>query len=742
MLALSILLLSCGLGDGGSHADLVAFDQLVANPQQYAGQYLCTEGVHVEGFEMSGLGASTYEEDGYLRLAEPVIWLEGADFQTREDCTRTDTQPSFEVCQAMTCGVFETGARYGHGGAYTYQLQGQKASALPSPTITTAPAPTTPPTGNTVSGQDPAREGPELAPPPAVLEIGGQEQVSGIGTYCWTEPTGGDTAVSVCADMAGIPTAEEPLVAGSPFTATVRLAPEEMPDDLLLEIIPVTDKDEFEEWPAGWRGWVFKKGERYSLPLEREPSIELSLEAGLYVLNLSGRWQAGGDASYGFLVEVQPSPSILVVDEYPVVAADVDGPGHFEYTDRLGDEILSRIEGLRAYATEQELERANAALAPFGYRLEARFDTEWNRTFYDLYREGDAEPEQAGLSQVWPVSVNASGTDFVLAAENAPNAFPLYLQVQSDGVEPWDADQSAYLPPAYVGDALACVTFTGFPTLTYQVELDGRAIYSGTAVALGAYMPLQSLTTWDGHWVLEVDERLIMDGRDLGQALGYDAAYGFTLIKGQPFYFFEKDGKVRMSYGGRTIPNVYDQVFHNQCCEAAIHNVETLGDAVLFHALWDGTWYLVEAGVYDGEMAGTYRYTAPEGWSFRYPMHWDRLDEELGFIQDTVTGKTLSFASQPTTQVELESWLESEMARKLAATESDNTLAEPLTATQEGSLTIYRYAILSRMEASETLLRSTVLFDGQRRYEFYGAIPPLAEEEYGAVVASFVPPSQ
>ena len=238
-------------------------------------------------------------------------------------------------------------------------------------------------------------------------------------------------------------------------------------------------------------------------------------------------------------------------------------------------------------------------------------------------------------------------------------------------------------------------------------------------------MPLRSFTTWDGHWVLEVDDHLIMDGQDLGETLGYDAAFGFSLIHGQPFYFFEQEGKVRISYGGRTLPNVYDQVFHNQCCEAAIHNVETLGDVVLFHALWNGTWYFVEAGVYDGEMAGTYRYTAPEGWSFRYPMHWDRLDEELGFVQDTATGKTVTFASQPTTQAELERWLESEIARKLAATEAENTLAEPLTTEQEGALTVYRYAILSRLEASETLLRTTVFFDGQRRYEFYAAIPPI-----------------
>ena len=56
---------------------------------------------------------------------------------------------------------------------------------------------------------------------------------------------------------------------------------------------------------------------------------------------------------------------------------------------------------------------------------------------------------------------------------------------------------------------------------------------------------------------------------------------------------------------------------------------------------------------------------------------------------------------------------------------------------QQGRVTMYRYAILSHLKASETLLRTTVFFDGQRRYEFYAAIPPMAEEEYEAIVTSF-----
>jgi hypothetical protein len=138
MLLLGILLLACGPGDGSSHADMVPFDTLVANAQQYRGQYLCTEGVHVDGFEASGLGAAMFEKDGHPQLTEPVIWVEGADLQSREDCIRTDTNPCFEFCQAVVCGVFEMDGGYGHGGAYAYQMRGRELSALPTTMLAAA----------------------------------------------------------------------------------------------------------------------------------------------------------------------------------------------------------------------------------------------------------------------------------------------------------------------------------------------------------------------------------------------------------------------------------------------------------------------------------------------------------------------------------------------------------------------------------------------------------------------------
>ena len=142
----------------------------------------------------------------------------------------------------------------------------------------------------------------EIEPPSAILEIDGNEQISGIGSYCWK-----GTWKALCVDYAGIPTAQEPLLASSPFTAHLRLPLQEPPSELQFNIIQVTEQDEFNFSAYDWRLWNTwdLQGKRLTLPLERESDIELSLEPGLYVLNIETWWDEKGSVNYGFLVEVQ-----------------------------------------------------------------------------------------------------------------------------------------------------------------------------------------------------------------------------------------------------------------------------------------------------------------------------------------------------------------------------------------------------------------------------------------------------
>ena len=256
--------------------------------------------------------ARGYLPDGCTEI-DTVSQIDGVG-QVRGDRTFTVTittiRPADAICTQALVPFEETFSLDVYGlpaGTYTVDVNGVTGTFELAVDNAPQAEPDAPQTEPGASGGSS-----EVKPPPAVLTIAGREQVSGIGTYCWNGPD-----LSICADMVGIPTAEGPLAAVSPFTAAFQLEPQETPRELLLTVIPVTVEDEMETWADGSRSWPYRPGDQYTLPLERRPSIELSLEPGLYVLNLQGWWDAWGDASYGFLVEVQPSSTGLTVDQVP-----------------------------------------------------------------------------------------------------------------------------------------------------------------------------------------------------------------------------------------------------------------------------------------------------------------------------------------------------------------------------------------------------------------------------------------
>ena len=135
-------------------------------------------------------------------------------------------------------------------------------------------------------------------PPPALLEIDGNEQIAGIGDSCWKGEE--------CADTFSIITPAEPLLTRSPFTAHLHLPLQKSPEELGFSAIRVTDDDALRnEAVNDFRAWRYGlQGMNIQVPLERESDINLSLEPGLYVLNVFVKWEEKGDVSYGFLVQV------------------------------------------------------------------------------------------------------------------------------------------------------------------------------------------------------------------------------------------------------------------------------------------------------------------------------------------------------------------------------------------------------------------------------------------------------
>jgi hypothetical protein len=109
-------------------------------------------------------------------------------------------------------------------------------------------------------------------PPPAILEINGNEQTSGIDSNCWKVE---NETYSICVDAIGIITPAEPLLTLSPFTAHLTPPLHEPPEELGFSATRVTG--DRENW--------------YKLPSERDPDINHSLEPGLYVLVVVAEWK-------------------------------------------------------------------------------------------------------------------------------------------------------------------------------------------------------------------------------------------------------------------------------------------------------------------------------------------------------------------------------------------------------------------------------------------------------------------
>jgi len=151
-------------------------------------------------------------------------------------------------------------------------------------------------------------------------------------------------------------------------------------------------------------------------------------------------------------------------------------------------------------------------------------------------------------------------------------------------------------------------------TVTVQVLKNDQVIFTADAGDISPINNLRGLWTYSDHWVIEIAYvkldlasndsplepvgQIIQDGELLNDRYGYEKAFGFQLIKDKPFFFFQQNGKIGISYDGEQIPMDFDQIPHYQCCSDAALNPRFGLNMVSFFAQRQGTWYYVETGVF------------------------------------------------------------------------------------------------------------------------------------------------
>lgn len=274
----------------------------------------------------------------------------------------------------------------------------------------------------------------------------------------------------------------------------------------------------------------------------------------------------------------------LEIEEHAIVAVGEDTPDHMEYMNRISPAVLDVRRAWRE--KDDRLERLNAALVPFGYRLEGQSNLP-----LALYR-GDTLIMD-GLTIHWPASV--SSEDFAFVAENQVGQVLLF---RWGSVKALDYSFYAYTPPILVGNDLVTVE-VGDEGRQFSVRRRYEIVYIHRVSEVSVAPPVKGLTAWNGQWVLEIDGQVIVDGQNLNEELGYDEIFGWRLLAGKPFYFFRVGDRTSISYDGEVLPVSYDEVIHYRCCGPARFNVVGNSNMVWFHARRDGTWTYVEIGVYE-----------------------------------------------------------------------------------------------------------------------------------------------
>jgi len=109
----------------------------------------------------------------------------------------------------------------------------------------------------------------------------------------------------------------------------------------------------------------------------------------------------------------------------------------------------------------------------------------------------------------------------------------------------------------------------------------------------------KNLTVKNSDWIFECEENVFVNGINIGKEKGYSKTFDYSYIDDKPFYFYEKDSLIHISYDDKSLPYRYKNVLHYLCCEPGMLNPTSYNNMVWFYAQKENeNWYYVEMGRY------------------------------------------------------------------------------------------------------------------------------------------------
>jgi hypothetical protein len=327
------------------------------------------------------------------------------------------------------------------------------------------------------------------------------------------------------------------------------------------------------------------------LSSQKTTLTKLSLTTLICCISLAGCQQSSNHAN--------PSNG-LIIEEYELrYHPDIPNEAaHFEVETGNTEEVLAKHKTYRD-SENQLLEYNNKLLRPFGYRIElTQKQSSGISALYSIYK-GDQLHVEKPIFDFSAVSVNKSKNKFVMNIGLSDGNYIL----TNDSLTKNQPGKINYYP-IYIGNDLLGETYEENQT---RFILGKTIVYSGS-VNNTVTIPAK-LGPWgyNGHWALELPHQknnngnweyfgdIIQDGKSINNSFEYEQSFGFATLNDVPFYFYQKDEKIGISYAQKEINTNYDEIPHYLCCSAGALNPRYSQNMAWFFARRGDTWYYVEA---------------------------------------------------------------------------------------------------------------------------------------------------
>ena len=308
-------------------------------------------------------------------------------------------------------------------------------------------------------------------------------------------------------------------------------------------------------------------------------------------------------------VETQiAGPAGLSIEMYALDGPPSTEPLTFNPVQGTQAQILLNDQSIRDQDPILLLSQANKALQPFGYRIDTNPPADITTANTYTVTKDSVSLFQQGISGFLPVSVNADGTDFLMVVNAADGG---YL-ISTNGIQKGGMGLGAGFPsPVFLGNDILTAREIYTDTAnggngSVIVDLGSREIFTSAVGLPSPVTALRGLWSDGTSWMLEVAcakgnadtfqviGEIYQNGISYNQKYGYQATFEYQLLSGKPFYFYQKNDQIGISFDGQEIPLGIDEIPHYGCCSGAELNPRQYSSLIDFFARKGQAWYFME----------------------------------------------------------------------------------------------------------------------------------------------------